>query len=347
MDNVRVFVGLDYHTKSVRVCALDAQGQRLANSACANDAQAIRDLVERHGQRCFVALEAGNGAANLADELRQFPGWTVNLAHAFYVARMKKSLDKTDKQDAEVLADLQRVGYLPKVWLAPDWLRDWRWVVRHRQQLVKEQTKTKLRITAMLRDARVKEPTMNPWTKAWHVWVKTAPGLGEQARWLIGQHLETLARLQRDIRRVEERLRQWADQDALIQKLLQYRGVGLATATLLRAEIGEFDRFRTGKQLARFIGLTPRNVSSGQRQAEAGLIKAGNGDLRAMLVQLAHRLKRYEPRWRQLAQTLKQRGKPGSVIAAAVANRWVRWLHYDLVKKPAAPPSTPVTTLAA
>lgn len=44
-------------------------------------------------------------------------------------------------------------------------------------------------------------------------------------------------------------------------------GVGLATAKMLWAEIGEIDRFRTGKQLARFIGLTPRNVSSGERQA--------------------------------------------------------------------------------
>src|SRR4029079_12862605 len=174
------------------------------------------------------------------------------LAHAFYVSRMKKSLDKTDKQDAEVLADLQRVGYLPKVWLAPDWLRDWRWVVRHRQQLVKEQTKAKLRITALLRDARVPEPTMNPWTKAWQVWVKTAPGLGEQARWLVGRHLEELVRVQRAIRAVEERLRQWVHKDAVIQRLRRYRGVGLATATMLRAEIGEFDRFRTGKQLARF-----------------------------------------------------------------------------------------------
>lgn len=345
MGSLEVFIGLDYHTLWIRVCILNALGERLVNTTCANDAQAIRELVERFGRRCFVAIEAGNGAANLAEELKAFPGWTVNLAHALYVSRMKKSLDKSDKQDAEVLADLQRVGYLPKVWLAPDWLRDWRWVVRHRQQLVQEQTKTKQRIMALLRDARIKEPKLNPWTQAWRLWVKTAPGLGDQARWLLDRHLAELARLQREIRTVEARLRQWAEQDPLVQKLLQYRGVGLVTATLLRAEIGEFDRFRTGKQLARYLGLTPRNVSSGQRQAEAGLIKAGNGQLRAMVIQLAHRLKRTEPRWQHLAQTLKQRGKPGSVIAAAVANRWVRWLHWDLVKKPE-PPRAPLPPLA-
>jgi transposase len=186
----------------------------------------------------------------------------------------------------------------------------------------------------MLREARVPEPTMNPWTKAWLLWVKNAPGLGENARWLVQRHLAELERLKREILEVEKKLQQWADSDAIIQKLLTYRGVGLATATMLRAEIGEFDRFRTGKQLARYLGLTPRNVSSGERQSEAGVIKAGNGDLRTMLIQLAHRLNRWDPRWHQLGVQLKKRGKPGSVVAAAIANRWVRWLHFDLVKKP-------------
>lgn len=67
-------------------------------------------------------------------------------------------------------------------------------------------------------------------------------------------------------------------------------GVGLVTAATMRAEIGRFDRFDTGKQLARFCGVTPRNASSGARQADAGLIRAGNPQLRTLLIELAHRL---------------------------------------------------------
>ena len=66
----------------------------------------------------------------------------------------------------------------------------------------------------------------------------------------------------------------------------------------LRAEIGRFDRFDTGKQLSRFCGVTPRNASSGNRQADAGLIKA------------------------------------------AIANRWVRWLHHELRREEGAPPTS-------
>jgi hypothetical protein len=103
----------------------------------------------------------------------------------------------------------------------------------------------------------------------------------------------------------------------------------------LRAEIGRFDRFDAGKQLARFCGVTPRNASSGQRQADAGLIKAGNPELRRVLIELAHRLiYRNDPRWAKLAAGMLRRGKPKNVVIAAVANRWVRWLHHELRREP-------------
>ncbi len=47
-------------------------------------------------------------------------------------------------------------------------------------------------------------------------------------------------------------------------------------ATVMRAVIGRFDRFRTGKQLSRYCGVTPYDSSSGKRQADVGLIEAGN-----------------------------------------------------------------------
>ena len=120
------------------------------------------------------------------------------------------------------------------------------------------------------------------------------------------------------------------DGDALVEHLCKQPGIGAVTAWMLRAEIGRFDRFRSGKQLSRFCGLSPRNASSGNRQADAGLIKAGNKFLRATLIEAAHRLARHDPRWRGLAQSMRERGKPGSVIAAAIANRWVRWLFHQM-----------------
>ena len=117
--------------------------------------------------------------------------------------------------------------------------------------------------------------------------------------------------------------------DAISQWLLTQTGIGLVTAVTLRAEIGRFDRFRNGKQLARFCGVTPRNASSGERQADAGLVKGSNRELRRVLIEAAHRLKNYEQRWVELAERMKQRGKAPGVITAAIANRWIRGLFYE------------------
>ena len=98
----------------------------------------------------------------------------------------------------------------------------------------------------------------------------------------------------------------------------------------MRAEIARFDRFDTGRQLARYCGVTPRNASSGKKVADAGLVKAGNDGLRIVLVQAAQRLLNYDPHWSKFSARLKRKGKPHNVVAAAVANRWLRRLYYQL-----------------
>jgi transposase len=329
MAIVKVFVGLDYHNESVQVCVLNLKGKILVNRRVPNDREAVVQTLGKRRRVAQAAIEACNGAAHLADELIHRAGWPVELSHPGYVARLKQSPDKSDFSDAQLLADLARVGYIPKVWLAPPEVRELRRLVRFRQQLVDERKKIKLRVGALLREHRPPGPPGRPWTKAWHLWLDTLE-LPEQTHWIIEQHLRRLAMTNIDINAVECRLEKLAEHDGLVQFLMTRPGIGLVTAVTLRAEIGRFDRFRSGKQLSRFCGLSPRNASSGNRQADAGLIRAGNPQLRAVILQAAHRLKRYDPRWRNLAARLQRRGKPGSVIAAAVANRWMRSLYHQV-----------------
>ena len=327
MCKVTVYVGLDYHKASIQVCIMDQDAKVLANRRCPNDAEALDRLARSFGEQVRGAIEACSGAAELADELVARHGWDLDLAHPGYVNRMKQNPDKSDYSDAKMLSDLVRVGYLPRVWLAPHDVRQLRTLVRYRQQLVNERRAVKLRITALLREARLVEPDLRRWGRPWLAWLATAQGLGSQARFVVDCHLADVRRLDEQIVRVEVRLATVTEGDPVIAQLLAQRGVGPVTAWALRAEIGRFDRFRTGKQLSRYCGLSPRNASSGQRQADAGLIKAGSELLRATLIEAAHRLIRLDPRWRSLAATLRAAGKPACVVAAAVANRWIRWLY--------------------
>lgn len=330
MDDCNVFVGLDYHQASVQVCVMSQGGELLLNKSGPNDAGAIVRAVERFGQVSGVAIESCSGAADLAEELIGLSGWSVDLAHPGFVARMKQNPDKSDYTDAALLADLERVGYLPRVWLAPHEVRELRRLVRYRQQLANDRRDIKLRIRALLRDQRLRGPGVRAWTKSWMAWLRDTQEVSEQSRWIIDRQLARLERVNGDITEVELRLGRLTKTDALVGALMEESGIGPVTAWTMRAEIGRFDRFRSGKQLARFCGLSPRNASSGARQADAGLIKAGNRHLRAVLIEAGHRLIRFDTAWTRFAYRLLDRGKPKCVIVAAVANRWIRRLYHHM-----------------
>jgi len=331
MTSLPVFVGIDYHQDSVQVCVLDSSGRRLTNRSVANDAAAVAAVAVRHGRPARLAVEACCGAADLAEELAAGQGLAVELAHPGYVARLKRSPDKTDLSDAHLLADLARVDYLPKVWLAPESTRQLRRLVRHRGQLVRRRRDVKLRIRGLLRENRLRCSHAAAWRKAWLTWLQHEAPLAESDRWIVDDHLAELAALSARIASLEAKLTAATQSDPIVAKLLALPGIGLVTAVTMRAEIGRFDRFDAGKQLSRFCGVTPKNASSGARQADAGLVKAGNPELRTVLVELAHRLiSRIPGRWADLARGMLLRGKPRNVVVAAVANRYVRWLHHEL-----------------
>lgn len=326
MSKIPVFVGLDYHQASVQVCVLDAEGRVLGNRSCGNDAAAIRRTVERHGVPQTAAIEACCGAADLAEELIA-GGWTVVQCHAGLAARMKANPDKTDYGDARLLADLARVGYLPRVWLPPQRIRQLRQLVRYRTQLVAERKRHKQQVKALMRQQRLSIDAGTSWTQQWVRRLKTLdwPRL---SRLVVESHVDEIERLTARIRELERTLEEELENDGVVRWLRTQPGIGLVTAATLRAEIGEVARFRTGKQLARFCGLSPCNASSGARQADAGVIRAGNPELKRVVVEAAHRLMHYDPRWTALAVRLKRAGKPTSVVVAAVANRWMRQLFH-------------------
>lgn len=328
MSMVTLAVGLDYHPGCVQVCVMDPQGTMLFNGTRLNCAEELNRVVRLHGQQIRAAIEVSPGAAHLAHELATKFGWCVEMAHPGYVARIKQSPDKTDYGDARLLADLTRVGYLPKVWLAPPEIQDLRTLTRHRAELAAQKRATKLRARAILRNYRLRRPG-SAWTKEWLAWVREV-ALPEQTRWVLDRHLREIKRLEGEIDIVEARMTEVTKENPFVQFLLKQRGIGLVTAVTLAAEIGRVDRFRDAKQLSRFCGVTPRNASSGSRQADAGLIKASNPELRRVLIEAAQRLIRFDDWWRAFYERLKERGKPYCVIVAAAANRWVRQMYHPL-----------------
>lgn len=275
MSMVPCYVGLDYHEDSIRVCVIDEDGFVLMNRDVANNPLAVQLAVGRFANSVLgVAIEACCGSADFASRLKASTGWPVKLAHPGAVRRLKKARDKTDHGDAWHLADLIRAKFLPEVWLADEQTRQLRRLVCHRQGLATERKNVKLRIRSLLREERIVSPAGTPWTKTWLTALDRLD-MREQSRWVLQQERERLEQLNAALGRVEQRFAEATQDDPVVKKLLEQPQIGLVTAVTLRAAIGRFDRFRKGKQLSRFCGVTPCNASSGKRQADARARRTG------------------------------------------------------------------------
>lgn len=331
------YVGIDFHQSSSSVCVLDRSGVIVFEWSCESNAEYINKTLHwnlsRFGNFKIVAtVEACGGSSKLAEDLRAF-GWNIDLAHAATVAKLGKNLDKTDRQDAHVLADLVRVGYVPQVFLAPERQRQLRSLVRYRQQLAAQRARIKQRVRGLMREAHLKISDSTSWTGSWIATLRERIAeLGEERAWICAELLSELTGILQRLKATEERLRPAVAKAPGSARLLEQKGVGLVTAAMLLAEIGDFSRFRSGKSLSRYCGIAPVNNSSGSRDSQRGIGKACNGGLRRILIEASHRLSRYVPHWSQMKARLLANGKKRAVAAVAVANRWVRWLHHEMIR---------------
>lgn len=324
-------VGIDYHKDSLQVCVIEANGAVRSNKRIKNDIAELIHTVGAEQKGVVVAAEACCGTAALLDELHSKTQWAVKLCHPGYAQRMRNNPDKTDRSDGELIADLTRIGYLPEVWLAPHELRDLRALVRYRALRMNERRSAKLRVRAVLRNNRIVSPAeYGLWTNRGRIWLNSITELCEHSQWILKRYLAEIDRLKQEIAEATGRMSAYASEDSLCRKLLEQRGIGTITACVMRAEIGTFARFKNGKQLAKYCGLSPCNRSSGNLVADAGLIRAGNPLLKACIIQIAWCLLRCDEHWQNFGKALLEKGKSKGVVVCAVANRWLRRLYHEV-----------------
>ena len=147
--------------------------------------------------------------------------------------------------------------------------------------------------------------------------------------------LETIAATEREMAQIEERLQQFAQSDLRSQRLQRAGGIGLITATALSASVGEMDRFASGRHFASYLGLTPREHSSGKVRRLGRVTKRGDVYLRTLLIHGARAVlrsavlarKKQQPldRTRQWALALAERVGHNKA-AVALANKTARRL---------------------
>jgi transposase len=150
-----------------------------------------------------------------------------------------------------------------------------------------------------------------------------ADKLPDAARAMLVLLLEQIREAQLRVRKTEQALETWAKQSDACRRLLAIPGVGIMSATALVLAMDDPKRFRSGRHFAAWLGLVPKQNSSGDRQFLGGISKRGDGYVRTLLIHGARSLTRWHREsWGWLAGLLMRR--PTNVAAVAIANKTAR-----------------------
>jgi transposase len=237
---------------------------------------------------------------------------------------------KTDRLDALKLAQMSAMNQLPLVHLPEPKVREWRALIEYRQSLVGRRTRVKNRIRAILDRMGVARLSAGKsgWTdKALAELRERARPLkkcrrGEYWRGELWEELQQLDHVQDAIAHVEAKLDGVGQKDKRVQRLQTIPGVGPRLAEMVVAVIDDPHRFKRGKQVGSYIGLTPRQYQSGTMDRQGRISGHGHKHLRSMLVEVAWLGLRYNPWMRDLYQRV-HRGSPTrkKIAIVAVARR--------------------------
>ena len=234
-----------------------------------------------------MVLEATTNTAAIATALKPYVARVV-VANPLQVRLIAESRVKTDKIDAAILAQLYASGFLPEVWIPDERTQTLRRQVARRAQLVRQRTRLKNEIHAVLATHLIARcPATDLFGKKGRAWLAEQP-LPLDERLAVEQRLRELDRLGEDLEVIDRHLGQAVLKDEYIQRLLSINGVNATVAISLLAAIGNISRFGSPQMLVSYFGLSPRVRQSGAHPAHHGRIsKVGRSHARAMLVEAA------------------------------------------------------------
>jgi transposase len=299
----REYIGIDLHKAFFQVCAVTATGERQWEQRWPTTDLGITGLLTRCGAQSRIAVEASSPTWAFVDRIVDHVG-AVHVVDARKTRLKAGYAAKTDRLDAQRLADALRRDSVVAIYYPPPAIRDLRELCRYRCHLSRVQASLKQRIQALLLRHGVPVPVKGLFTARGTAWLETLSLPG----W-AGASLTGLRQVVSDVRAqllpVMTEMRTMAATDPIARALDTRPGFGPVFSVTLRAEIGTMTRFPDGPHLASYAGLVPRVERSAKRQWTGRITKAGSPWMRWALIEAAiHQFRRQDDfgRWaRQLA----------------------------------------------
>src|SRR5262249_48085095 len=294
---MRVYTGLDLSRKRLDWCCCRLDGTVVDAGAGPPALAGFGRLVHRLGDAEVVAVvETMNGARFVHDRL-ELAGWDVRIADAQRARALAPLACKTDRIDAQVLAELARRDLVPEVWLPDPRVRGERERARFRLHLVKHRTMLKTRITQTRVAQGLARPTRPLFGPSGRVVLERLP-LPEPWHGTLRASLVLIESLDEQIAEIERELRTLGADHPYVPLLMSAPGIAWILGYTIASEIGDIARFPTPRKLIGYTGLCPRVYQSGETDRRGPLAKNGPNYLRWALIEAAHtagRTTHYKP----------------------------------------------------
>lgn len=277
--------------------------------------------------RCLVVMEACGGAHYWGREIQAL-GHTVKLVPPAYVKPFVKR-QKTDAADAEAICEAASRPTMRFVAVKSAEKQACGLAIKVRDGLVRQRTQTINMLRGHLTEYGLVVPQGTAHVGRLEALLAEAErSLPAEVPIICRMLLKRIADLDGDIAALESRIRQQAREDETARRLMTIPGIGPITAVSLAALAPPIEQFRRGRDFAAWIGLTPRELSSGGKQRLGPISRMGQRDLRRLLIigatAVVHHVirKRSAPAGSWLARMLER--KPPMLVAVALANKMAR-----------------------
>lgn len=280
--------------------------------------------------RCTVVVEACTGAFYWARKFEAL-GHQVKIISPQYVKPFVRR-QKNDGNDAEAICTAARQPHIPFVPKKTLEQQDIQALHRARQRMVNHRTAVVSQIRGLLLDRgfAIAKSITRARRLVPDILANFDNELTPMARDAIGELYDLFRDLDRRIASFDKKIEQVFRNSETCQRIATIKGVGPKTATAIVAAIGDGAEFKNGRHLAAWVGLVPRQFSSGDRKVLMGISKRGNQHLRSLLVHGARAVVRTAPdkadlnnQW--VNQLRERRGFNRATIAVANKNARIIW----------------------
>jgi transposase len=276
---------------------------------------------------CLIGMEACGSAHYWARKLAEL-GHTVKLMAPQFVKPYVKT-NKNDARDAEAICEAvsrPNMRYVPVKTVAQQAVLS---LHRARQGFVVERTAQANQIRGLLSEFGIVIPKGIRYLERRlpEILEDAENGLSGMSRDLFNRLFNHFRELDRQVKEFEEQINEWHRENADSRRLESIPGIGPITATALIAAIGNASAFENARQLAAWLGLVPRQDSSGGKERLLGISKRGDVYLRTLLIHGARSVLRSLKNRTDQAEgwlaRLAERRNP-NIAAVALANKNAR-----------------------